>query len=611
MRCLHVAAFITVSFACGSHANAPPSEPAVATAPATAAPRSAAPKLSDVAARRATLAALLDEQWQYQLRTSPERATVIGDQRYNDRWSDASPAAIATDLAQAKAFVARFEAIDTTGFTDQEVLDKTLMVRELHERIDNARFESWLMPVTQFGGAHVQLVQLVSVTPFATVKDYEDYIKRLTTLPGVLAQITGLMRDGMSKHLMPPKILLVQVAKQAGTLAGGKPEASPFAAPALKLGDGIPAAEQPRLRAAILAAVRDQVQPAYRAFTTFVDKEYAGHGRLDPGLWALPDGEARYAARIRSATTTTLTAEEIHQIGLSEVAKIEAAQTAIGKTLGFPTLDAFRKHVRGNKKLLATSKEDILARYQKYIDQMYTKLPELFGRLPKARVQVLPTESFREKEAAGADYNQGTPDGSRPGVIRVNTYEPTTRPTISMESTAYHEGAPGHHLQISIQQELKDLPPFRQQLGFVAYQEGWALYSEQLGKEIGFYQDPYNDYGRLEDQMLRAIRLVVDTGLHAKKWTRAQVVQFFHDHSTIAEVDVQAETDRYIAIPGQALGYKIGQLAILRIRDKARAALGAAFDIRAFHDEVLGAGALPMDVLEARIDAWIARTKPR
>jgi uncharacterized protein (DUF885 family) len=607
MRYLLIAAV-----ACGSPkpsaVTPPPSTPPVAVAaPATP----ATPTGPDVATRRAQLAALLDEHWEYTLRTSPETATDVGDRRYNDRWSDRSAEAIAAEYAQDRAFLARFEAIDTTGFDDQELLDKQLMVRKLREDLEDEHFESWLMPVNQFYGTHLSLARIVSETPFDTVDDYEAYLKRLSALPTVLQQTETLMRAGMAKQLMPPKILLVQVAKQATSLADGKPEASPFARPLDKFPDAIPQADRARLRAAIVAAIHDKVQPAYRTFATFVTKDYAPHGRTDPGVWSLPDGDARYATRIKRSTTTAMTADEIHQIGLDEVKRIEGEQEAIGKRLGFPTLAAFRKHVAANKKLYATSKADILARYQKYIDQMYTKLPELFGRLPKAKVQVLATEPFREKESAGADYNQGTPDGSRPGIIRVNTYEPTKRVTTSMESTAYHEGVPGHHLQISIAQELSGLAKYRQHLHFTAYIEGWALYSERLGKEVGFYTDPYNDYGRLEDEMLRAIRLVVDTGLHAKKWTRAQVVQYFHDHSTMPEVDIQAETDRYIGVPGQALGYKIGQLAILRIREKARAALGPAFDVRAFHDEVLGAGALPLDVLDARIDAWIAKQKAR
>lgn len=564
------------------------------------------PSSADVAVRRAALTALLDERWQYVLRTQPEFASILGDERYNDRWSDISRQAITADLAQAQRFLDRFNAIDTRGLPEQEVMNQVLMVRQLRETIENARFEDWLMPVNQFDGLHMLPATLVSRIPVATVKNIEDYITRLQALPVLFQQMTELLREGARKQLVPPTILLTQVVKQARTLATGKPEASPFAGPVNSFAATIPNSDRTRLRTAVLTAIRDRVQPAYSALADYLAAEYISHGRAHPGLWALPDGAARYAAKAKISTTTNLSAEEIHRIGLAEVERIESEQEQIGKSLGFATLAAFRTHIRGNKALVATSRQDILDRYQRYTDQMYAKLPELFGRLPKAAMKILPIETFREKESAGAEYNQGTPDGSRPGVVRVNTYEATKRPTLDMESTAYHEGVPGHHMQIAIQQELTELPPFRQQLDFVAFQEGWALYSERLGKEVGFYQDPYSDYGRLQDEMLRAIRLVVDTGLHAKRWTRAQVVEYFHAHSTLAEIDIQSETDRYIAIPGQALGYKIGQMTISKLRERARAALGAKFDIRAFHDEVLGSGALPLDVLERRIDAWMA-----
>ncbi|HEY0991379.1 MAG TPA: DUF885 family protein, partial [Kofleriaceae bacterium] len=563
-----------------------------------------------VDARRAQLTALLDEQWQYVLRRAPEFASILGDRRYNDRWSDASPEAFAADLAEARKFLARFEAIDTTGFPDQEVLNQQLMVRRLRERIDNGRFESWLMPIDQFGGVHIEIAALVPLLRFATVKDYDDYLARLDKFPARFDQVIALMKLGLGKQLVPPRILLEQCVSQAQKLGKGPVQDSPFAMPLGKLPADLPRAEQDRIRAAVTAAIRDKVQPAYLTLAAFLRDEYVPHGRKEVGLWALPDGDARYAARVRQMTTTELTAEEIHQIGLREVARIEGEQAAIGKKLGFADFAAFKRHVRTNQALHARTRDDILARYRKYTDQMYAKLPELFGRLPQQKMVIEKVEAFREKEASGAQYDQGTKDGARPGRVLVNTYEPTKRLTIDMESTAYHEGVPGHHMQIAIQQELGELPAFRQQAGYNAFQEGWALYSERLGKEVGFYQDPYNDYGRLQDEILRAIRLVVDTGLHAKHWTRAQVVQFFHDHSTIDEPSVQSETDRYIANPGQALGYKIGQLTILRLRDKAQGALGKAFDIRAFHDEVLGAGALPLDVLERRIDAWIAR-QPR
>ena len=608
---------VAVSAALSACAGKPPAAPAtpteaaapVASAPPAAppappvAPAPAGPSLDD---RRHQLTALLDEQWQYTLRTSPEFASILGDRRYNDRWTDLSPDAIAADLAEVRTFLTRFQAIDTAGFPDQEALNQQLMVRQLQQRVDDARFEAWLMPIDQFSGLHIQLASLVPLLPFATVKDYDDYLARLHKMPAAFDQVTALLKLGVAKHLVPPRILLEQCVGQSAALARGAAPDSPFALPLKKFPAAIPAPEQARIRAAVLAAVRDQVQPMYKAFAKYLRDDYVAHGRKDVGMWALPDGDARYAARIKQMTTTDLTADQIHEIGLAEVARIEAEQAEIGKKLGFADFAAFKRHVRTDRKLYAKSRDDVLARYRKYTDQMYAKIPELFGRLPKGRMTIEPVEAFREKEAAGAQYDQGTPDGSRPGRVQVNTYEATKRLTINMESTAYHEGVPGHHLQIAIQQELGELPPFRQQADYVAFSEGWALYSERLGKEVGFYQEPYNDYGRLQDEILRAIRLVVDTGLHAKHWTREQVVQFFHDHSTIEEPDVQAETDRYIAIPGQALGYKIGQLTILRLRDKAQAALGKRFDIRAFHDEVLGAGALPLDVLEHRIDAWIA-----
>ncbi len=602
-----------IAVACSSKpAPVAPSNQPAAAAPEPAQPPApeATPPVAAAAtpdARRKQLDTLIDEQWEYTLQRSPELASILGDRRYNDRWTDQSAEAVAAALAEDKKFLARFEAIDTTGLPDQEVLNHQLMVRMLRERLDNARFESWLMPINQFWGTHIQIAAVVPLLPFATVKDYDDYIARLTRFPTVFEQTIAAMKLGLAKQLVPPKILLEQCVSQAQALAKATGEQSPFAQPLKKFPDGIAAADQARIRAAVLAAVRDKVIPAYQVMTAFLRDEYVPRGRQELGLWALPDGEARYAARIKQNTTTDLTAEQIHEIGLREVARIETEQAAIGKKLGFASFAAFKNHVRTSRKLYAKSREDILARYRAYTEQMYSKLPALFGRLPRQKMTIEAVEAFREKEASGAQYDQGTKDGARPGMVRVNTYEPTRRLTIDMESTAYHEGVPGHHMQIAIQQELGELPPFRQQASYTAFQEGWALYSERLGKEVGFYQDPYNDYGRLQDEMLRAIRLVVDTGLHAKHWSRAQVVQFFHDHSTIDEPSVQSETDRYIAVAGQALGYKIGQLTISRLRDKAQTALGKAFDIRGFHDEVLGAGALPLDVLERRIDAWIAR----
>ncbi|HEY0529284.1 MAG TPA: DUF885 domain-containing protein [Gemmatimonadaceae bacterium] len=550
---------------------------------------------------------LLNEQWEYTLRNAPEFASIIGDKRYNDRLSDFSQAAIERDLAQTRVFLGQFEAINTAGFPEQERLNRDLMVRNLREQLEGAKFKEWEMPVNQMNGVHIDVPQLVTSLSFATVKDYEDYIARLKQIPRVFRENIAQMRNGMRDGLMPPKILLTQVVKQANDIASEKPEDTPFAIPTTQFPKDFSAGNQQRLRAAVIGAIRDSVLPSYSSFTSFVRDEYAPHGRDAIGIWSLPMGEQRYAFDVRRSTTTNMTPDEIHALGLREVGRIEADQLVIAKRLGFPTVRALRDSIPKIPALHPRSREQILNEYRQYVAQMSAKLPTLFGRLPKAKLEVMPIEAFREKEAS-TSYNQGTPDGSRPGHVFVNTYDFANQLTINNESTAYHEGVPGHHMQISIAQELPSLPPFRQQANYTAFVEGWALYSERLGKELGFYTNPYNDYGRLDDEMLRAIRLVVDTGIHGREhWTRDQVVDFFRAHSSNNEATIQSETDRYIAWPSQALAYKVGQLTILRLRDRARQALGDKFSLSAFHDELLGAGALPMDVLEQRMNEWIAR----
>lgn len=576
---------------------------------ATVATVHAAAPPTGLEARRAALRALLDQQWQSNLELNPEFSSFLGDKRYNDQVSDLSQEGMDRQMATARAFLGRFEAIDTAGFPEQEALDKTLMVRNLRESLDGARFKPWEMPVSQIDGIHIEMPGLVNLLTFTGVKDYDDLIVRYHKLPVAFDQTIAQMRKGLADGLMPPRFLLEKVAGQAEAMAAKKPEDTAFAEPLAKFPASVPAAEQARIRQAMLAAIRDDVLPAYNRFAEFVKHDYAPHGRTEAGMWALPDGAARYAFQVRTNTTTDLTPEQIHEIGLRRVAEIEQQMKAIAARLGYADLKSFNAKVQADPELKARSGQQILDLYRGYIAGMDAKLPELFGRLPRAKVEVVPVEAFREKEAASANYEPGTIDGTRPGRVQVNTYDATSRKTISIESTAYHEGVPGHHLQIAIAQELPTLPPFRRNGGYTAYIEGWALYSERLGKDIGFYTNPYNDYGRLQDEMLRAIRLVVDTGFHYKHWTRDQVVQFFHDHSAADEVEVQTETDRYIAWPGQALAYMVGQMKILELRDRARQQLGPRFDIRAFHDEVLGAGALPLDVLEARIDRWIAAAK--
>jgi uncharacterized protein (DUF885 family) len=551
---------------------------------------------------------LLHEQWEYTLRTSPIYASILGDKRYNDQLDDFSQHAIDDNLEQSRRFLTRFEAIDTAGFPDQEVLNKQLMVRDLSMGLEEARFKPWEMPVNQFSGIHIEAPQLVSILSFESVKDYEDYITRLKLLPRLFDQNIVQMRKGTADGLMPPKILLEQVVTQSNGIAITDAEKSPFAHPFDKFPDGIPEADRKRLREAGLAAIRGSIIPAYVKFTAFVRDEYAPKGRTEPGVWSLPDGPERYAFRVKDSTTTNLTPEEIHQIGLAQVKEIEGRMLGVAHQLGYPDLKSFYAAIRENPKLHAHSREEILDLYRKYIDAMYTRLPDLFGRLPKGRLEVMPIEEFREKEAS-THYMQGTADGSRKAHVMVNTGDFAKRTTLDVETTAYHEGVPGHHLQIAIAQELPELPPYRQQENYTAYTEGWALYSERLGKEVGFFQDPYSYYGHLQDDMLRAIRLVVDTGFHYKRWSRQQVVDFFHEHSAIDEPEVQSETDRYMAWPAQALGYKIGQLEILKLRQYSKDELGAKFDLRGFHDEVLGGGAVPLDVLSTRVHEWVGQQK--
>jgi uncharacterized protein (DUF885 family) len=414
------------------------------------------------------------------------------------------------------------------------------------------------------------------------------------------------METGVEDHRVPPRYLLEKVVDQVKDLATQKPEDSPLAAPLKKFPASIPAPEQERIKTEMLAAIEKEVLPAYQRFERFLEVTYVPAGRNEPGISALPDGAKYYAFLVRRTTTTDLTPDQIHKIGEQEVAKDEADMLTIAKKLGFADLKTFEAFVKTDPKLKPTSREQILDAYRSYLGPMKAKLPELFGRLPKTGFEVAAVPEYTEKTAPPAYYEAGTPDGSRPGRIRVNTFNPTGRNLAEMEDVAYHEGLPGHHLQISIAQELTDVPEFRKFGGYAAFQEGWGLYAERLGKDVGFYKDPYSDYGRLQGDIWRAIRLVVDTGVHSEHWTRQQMVDYFHDHSAINETSVQSETDRYIAWPGTALSYKIGQMKILELRDKAQKALGPKFDIKAFHDEVLDAGALPLDVLEARVNDWIA-----
>ena len=556
--------------------------------------------------RRKAMNQLFADFWEDTLRHAPEFASQLGDLRWNDQISDYSVKAYNEGLGREQDFLLRLAAIGTEGMTEQEVISHDLLLRQFAEDIEAQDYKEWEMPLNQLGGIHTTYPELVRQLSFKTVKDYDDWIARLHAIPKAFDQVTANMELGVEDKRVPPKMLLTQALEQVKELAGQKAEDSPLALPLKSFPAGIGAEEQARIREEMLGAIGKEVLPAYLRFQRFLEATYVPAGREEPGIGALADGAKYYEFLIRRSTTTNLTAAAIHQIGLDEVKRDEAEMLVIAKQLGFQDLKSFQASLKTYPKLHPKSADALLDAYRGYIGAMQGKLPTLFGRLPKAKLEVTTIPEYRAKSSAQAYYEEGNADGSRPGRITVNLYNATERSLIDVEAIAYHEGIPGHHLQISIGKELEGIPEFRKEAGYTAFVEGWALYSERLGKDAGFYQDPYSDYGRLEADMWRAIRLVVDTGVHAQHWTREQMIQYFHDHSSMDELNIQSETDRYIGWPGQALAYKIGQLKILELRERAKKALRAKFDLRAFHDEVLDAGALPLDVLEKRVDGWIA-----
>jgi uncharacterized protein (DUF885 family) len=555
--------------------------------------------------RRKALQALFQQFWDEQLEYAPEFASTIGDKRFNDRVTDRSVKAYNDHLGRERALMLKLAAIDPTGLNDQDKISQELLIRQISEDDEASGFKEWEMPINQMGGIYSEYPQLVEQLSFETVKDYEDWIARLKAIPGAFDQVITNMSIGIDDHRVPPRFLVEKTLGNVKQLAEQKAEDSPLAMPLKKFPASVGTPDQDRLKKDMLNVISKQVLPAYGRLAHFIEATYIPAGRAEPGIWAIPDGRTYYEFLIRQYTTTNMSADQIHQVGLDEVKRNETEELAIAQKLGFADLKTFRAGLKTNAKLHAKTGDELLQTYKSYLTPMQAKLPTLFGRLPKSPFEVLPVPEYLEKTSAAAYYEPGTPTGSRPGRLRIDAYNAADRNLFEVESTAYHEGLPGHHMQIAISQEQDGVPEFRKYSFYGAFIEGWALYSERLGKELGLYQDPYSDYGRLESDNLRAIRLVVDTGVHAGHWTRQQMVDFFHDHSSISETEIQAEVDRYIAWPAQALTYKVGQLKILELRDRAKKALGDKFDIRAFHDEVLDAGGLPLDVLDERINTWI------
>ena len=555
--------------------------------------------------RVAQLNLVFHDYWEETLKHSPEMASTIGDKRYDDQLSDYSDQAFNDSLSRGERFIERLGAVDTTGMSDQEKLSKRLLVHDLVDQQESSVCEPWQIPVNQFSGIQVDLPMLAGMLTFTSADDYTHYIARLNKVPAAILQISTDLMLGEEAGRSQPQSIMQKVLVQANALATGKPEDSPFASPLQRFPASISAQDRAQIRTALLTAIRTQVQPAFGHFAKYLAAQYIPNARKDPGLWATKDGDACYAYLVQSYTTTDLTPEQVYQMGVADVARIEPQLLAVVHQLGYKDLRSLHEALVNNPKEHAQSGVQLIALYQHYVDQMEPKLPDLVTKLPQAPLKVVAMPSFGSADQVPADYQPGTPDGSRPGEIRVNTTDATKRLLTQVEAIAYHEGVPGHHLQISLAQEQTDIPEFRRFEMYTAFVEGWAFYSEQLGKEVGFYQDPYSEYGMLENQMWRAVRLVVDTGVHYKHWTREQMVQYFHDHTAMDDITIQEEVDRYIAWPGQALAYDVGRLKILELRAEAQKALGKNFDLRAFHDEVLDSGALPLDILQQRVEAWI------
>ncbi len=577
-------------------------------APAPQQPQTAPESLE---ARTRQLNQVFHDYWEDALKHSPEMASSIGDKRYDDRLSDYSAEAYNDSLARGEAFIERLGAIDTTGMSDQEKLSKRLLVYDLVDQQESSVCDPWQTPVTQFYGIQVDLPMLAEMLAFTSSDDYDHYVARLNKVPAAMLQIGTDMMLGEQSGRTEPQYIMQKVLAQVNALASAKPEDTPFASPLQHFPASISAADRAQIRTAVLTAIRTQVQPAYAHFAKYLTAEYIPHARTQPGIWANTDGNACYAHLVDSFTTTQLTPDQVYQIGLADVARIQPQLLAVVHQLGYQDLRSLHESLVNNPKEHAQSGAQLMGLYQHYVSQMEAKLPDLATKIPKTPLKVVPMPAFGSADQVPADYQPGTPDGSRPGEIRVNTTDASKRLLTQVEAIAYHEGVPGHHLQISLAQELTGLPDFRRFESYDAFIEGWAFYSEQLGKEVGFYQDPYSEYGMLENQMWRAVRLVVDTGVHSRHWTRDQMVQYFHDHTAMDDITIQEEVDRYIAWPGQALAYDIGRLKILELRAEAQKALGKNFDLRTFHDEVLDSGALPMDILQQRVEAWIQQQQQK
>ncbi len=589
-----------------------------ASTPAAAADKAAAPAAAEQtqapAEKVAQLEQMYTDYWEQSLKRNPIQATFVGDPRYNDLLPNFySQQYRDENTAFNEGWLEKFTAIDPGNLDGQARLSYDIMVRSLQLELEGTQFRTDLMPLNQFfnvAGMFAQLGSGTSAQPFKTVADYDNWIKRASHAPELFAQMQTNMREGLRSGISQPKVLMEKVVPQLDALIANKPEDTLFWKPIANLPKDFSAADKKRLTAEYRQLIATQLMPAYRELRNFVNDEYLPGCRETFGLQPIPNGEALYAYNVKTATTTDMTPAQIHDIGLAEVARIHGEMEKVMAQVGFKgNLQDFFKFMDTDARFHFKDEKALLDAYNALRVKVDAGVPKLFAVTPKAKFEIRPVEAFRAKSAAGGEYQGPSEDGSRPGIFYVNTYDLPTRKTWDMEDLYLHEAIPGHHFQISIQQELTGIPKFRRFGGDTAYVEGWGLYSETLGNELGVYTDPYMYFGRLQGELWRAIRLVVDTGLHSKRWSRQKVIDYMRQNSAVSETDAIAEAERYMAIPGQALAYKIGQLKISELRTRAETQLGDKFDIREFHDQILKDGSLPLSVLDAKIDRWIASKK--
>ena len=549
---------------------------------------------------------LLDEHWEWRMANSPVMASRLGDRRYNDQWSDDSLDAIEGRHVATREFLTRTYAIDPTTLSPEDQLNYELFRRQLQDDVDVFKYNAHLMPFSHRGGIQNR-ENLTNQLRLVTVEDYEDWLARIAQLDDVIDQQIKLAEEGRKRDIIPPRILLQRIPDQLSLQVVDFAAESPLFEVFETLPESFSAADRERLRATASDALEDKVLPAYRKLDRYFNETYLPAARESVGLSALPNGEAWYEHLTRSFTTTHMTPDDIHRLGLAEVKRIRDEMQKVIAEVGFDgSFDDFLVFLRTDPQFYYDNPEDLYEAYLATSKKIDPELVNLFGLLPRMPYGVKPIPDSIAPDTTTAYYSRPAADGSRAGIYWVNLYRPEVRPKYEIEVLSVHEAMPGHHLQLALQQELGDMPDFRRFLGFTAFVEGWGLYSERLGYDLGLYKDPYSRFGQLTYDMWRAVRLVVDTGMHYKGWTRQQAIDFFKDNAAKAEHDIVNEIDRYIGNPGQALAYKIGQLKMLSLRDRAERQLGDDFDIRAFHDHLLGAGALPLDLLEQRMDAWMA-----